>query len=158
MEERMEKVLAGAGAALRAGEWREAERLCGQVLVIEPGCGLAVQLQGLAVLRGGRVAEAVALLRRSVESDRMRPGWWFNLGVACHGAGRVAEAAEALRATLRLQPYHVGALFRLGRCLREMGLMHEACAAFAQVLRLSPDHAEARAGLAGVTEALREAA
>ena len=145
------QVLAGAAGAVGVGDFGEAERLCRQVLALDPGCGFAVHVRGMAAFAGGRAAEGITLMRRSVEMDHARPGWWFSLGSACEATGRTAEAAEALRAALRLQPYHVEALFRLGRCLREMGLMHEARAAFAQVLRLEPRHGEARAALEAVT-------
>ena len=100
-------------------------------------------------------------MRRSVQRDRARPVWWFNLGVACRGDGRLAEAAEAFRTALRFQPYHVPALFLLGRSLQDMGIVDGACAAFAQVLRLEADHAEARAlfdAMSAVTAAMRREA
>ena len=151
-------VLFEAARALRAQKWRKAERLCRQVLRLDPNHPTAIHLLGLAAHRGGHVFDAVSLLRRSIELDDQQPLWWFNLGVSCAAGGRFAEAAECYRAALRLQPYLVPALFMLGQADLEMGLLPDAAAALAQVLRLDPGHEQARPLLKQITRQLKDAA
>lgn len=151
-------VLAGAAGALRAQNWRKAERLCRQVLRLDPNHALGVHLLGLAAHRGGHLFDAVSLLRRSLELDNAQPLWWFNLGVSFWSGDRQADAAECFRAALRMQPYHTPSLFMLGRSLHEMGLLPDASAALAQVLRIEPNHEDARKLLKAITTQLRNAA
>lgn len=151
-------VLVEAARSLRSHKWRKAERLCRQVLRIDPNHATAVHLLGLAAYRGGHVFDAVSLLRRSVELDESQPWWWFNLGVSCAAGGKLAEAAECYRAALRLQPYCVPALFMLGKGLHEMGLLADAAGALAQALRIEPGHEDARPLLKQITRELKNAA
>jgi len=151
-------VLVEAARALKVQKWRKAERLCRQVLGIDPNHATAIHLLGLAAHRGGHVFDAVSLLRRSVELDDQQPLWWFNLGISCAAGGRFAEAADCYRAALRLQPYLVPALFMLGQAHLETGLLPDAAAALAQVLRLEPGHPDARPLLKQITRQLRDAA
>ncbi|MBB6430364.1 tetratricopeptide repeat protein [Algisphaera agarilytica] len=151
-------VLFEAARALEAKKWRKAERLCRQVLRIDPNHPTAVHLLGLAAHRGGHVFDALSLLRRSIELDDTQPIWWFNLGVSCAAGDRHAEASECYRAALRLQPYLVPALYMLGRSLQTMGLLDDAAAALAQALRIEPGHEEASDLLQSITRDLRDAA
>ncbi|MEM8738219.1 MAG: tetratricopeptide repeat protein [Planctomycetota bacterium] len=151
-------VLEQAEGALRARHWREAERLCRQVLRVDPDHPAGVHLLGRATFRGGHLYDAVSLLRRAVELDDRQPAWWHDLALAYEAGDRLAHAADCCRAALRLQPYSVPAIVTLGRSLSGMGLLRDAVAAFAQVLRLDPDHAEARRRLDQLTDQLRQAA
>ena len=151
-------VLVSSARALRAKNWRETERLCRQVLRLDPNHPTAVHLLGLAAQRGGHVTDAISLLKRSLELDGRAVVWWYNLGVSCWASNRLAESAEAFREALRRQPYHVGSLFMLGRSLHAMAMYHDAAAALAQSLRLAPTHRDARALLDLVTAQLQRAA
>ena len=151
-------VLSQAGAALAAQEWPAAERLCRQILRLDPDHAPAIHLLGLASLRGGCAADAVPLLRRALELDPAQPQWWHQLGHCYLDAKRPAEAAECFRKSLRLQPYSAAVLFDLGQTLSTLGLYPDAAAALAQACRIEPGHTHARALLKTITRRLRLAA
>lgn len=73
-------------------------------LAIDPDSPVVLDLRGYALLRAGRVAEAVASLERSVA---LAPdyGWGrYNLSLAYAHAGRPADAVAALAALFAREP------------------------------------------------------
>jgi Flp pilus assembly protein TadD len=92
-------------ALLAADDAEAAEAAAARALEIEPGSSRALCAVGRVALRRGKVAEAVASLRRAVDAgDEMQSAAAFALGEAYQAAGDAASAAEAYRMVTYLEP------------------------------------------------------
>jgi predicted O-linked N-acetylglucosamine transferase (SPINDLY family) len=99
--------------------------------------------EALGLHRAGRLAEAAALLSRSLATAPARPDSWNLLGATLARQKRFPEAEGAYRKALALQEDHEGALNNLAVLLRQSGRLAEAQAAYELTLRLHPNHANA---------------
>jgi tetratricopeptide (TPR) repeat protein/serine/threonine protein kinase len=89
---------------------------------------------GMALQAGGRLDEALAAYRESVDRQ---PGWsggHYNLGNALHDKGQLDEAIAAYHAALRLRKDFPDAYYNLGNALRAKGRSEEAIAAYREAL------------------------
>jgi tetratricopeptide (TPR) repeat protein len=113
-----------------------------------PGGGAEVLAQVL--LSEGRLEEASALARRSLESDDGRLMAHFVLGVAAHRAGRYDEALRELRAAqaAAVRGGPPSSSWLVGDCLARLGRADEAEAAFRSAIEHAPLRPEPRVGLA----------
>jgi Flp pilus assembly protein TadD len=100
---------------------------------------------GEALLRAGRVREALASCREAVERDPLRSDYRFALGCAAWLGGRLEEAERAFRDAVHLRPGDPSSLAALGTTLVRLGRDEEALAPLAQALRAEPQRAEAHA-------------
>jgi len=84
------------------GDQATAEERYGRALELDPHCADALNLLGVIRRTQGRVAEAVALLRRAVSARPDRPVYWHNLGNAHGSAGDLDDAVAAYDRALAL--------------------------------------------------------
>ena len=92
-----------ANIKLHAGFHADAEALCKRALELQPGFPRATQVMARAIQAGGRLDEAIALLRQCAHEEET--GDTFNnLALALQDAGRLAEAHGAFRMALELKP------------------------------------------------------
>src|SRR5262249_43158537 len=74
---------------------------------------------GLALLRGGKTAEAIRQLSAAQHQAPSIPHTWFNLGIIFKKQARYAEAMAQFKEMLRLVPsepsshYNLGVLYKL---------------------------------------------
>jgi hypothetical protein len=92
---------------------------------------------GLAALRQGDAAGAVALFTRAAAADPASPLLWYNLANAHRAAGDAAGEGKALEAALDRDPFFDHALLGRGRLHEEAG---EARAALGYYERLLAAH------------------
>jgi choline-sulfatase len=117
----------------------------------DPAAGNEI-LAGLA-MDDGRLNEAEAFARRSLDVDPSRYVSRFLLGTAAHRQGRLAEAIDEYRRAIDAMKVEPRAVVRnlhaaLGDCLARTGQSAEAEREFKTELSLIPTSAEARIGLA----------
>lgn len=118
---RVAELLDAVRAAVARDDAAEAERLCRQVLEIEPYCLKALKFVGERALADGEFAQAKQLLERAVEEDGGDIQLLKNLGLACMGAERLDEARFAFDRALTLEPdFFTGRLY-LGGVLEALG-------------------------------------
>ena len=103
----MAKYFIGRGLETEA-HVREALRLSPH----DPVANVWMSFPGIAKLWLGMDAEAVAWLRRSIETDRNYPFAHFYLAAALAHLGELGEASAAARAGLELQPSFTISLYR----------------------------------------------
>jgi tetratricopeptide (TPR) repeat protein len=132
-----DEALNGAIAALQAGEPTEAERLAGQVLKASRGHLLAAKLTGLAILRQGRAAEALAPLKKAAREQD--PEAELLLARAYLALGRDDDAEAALRDSITRRPALALAFLEFGGHLGRVGRLAEAGEVFEAGLALAPD-------------------
>jgi tetratricopeptide (TPR) repeat protein len=73
--------------------------------------------QGIALQRGGKLAEAEAALRKATELDSSLAGAWYALGMVLNEAGKPDEAAAALETAVQRDPKNDSARLLLAAVL-----------------------------------------
>jgi protein O-mannosyl-transferase len=143
-------------SVLAAGSWANDLALWRNVVTVNPRSFAGWMVLGLVEQRQGRMAEAEAAYRRSIEVGPDFPNAREAYANFLIATGRVREAIEPLRQEVRLneaKPAHVRPdttmrRLLLGQALLTSGRRGEAAAEFEEVLRRSPGNAHAAAGLA----------
>jgi tetratricopeptide (TPR) repeat protein len=127
-----------ARQALAAGEPAQAEVLAARLLRADPNHADAALVLGHALLRQGRLAEAVEPLRRALKRG---PDARLEtlLGKALRAAGDRAAASEALEAAAARRPLYPLAIVELGELLTETERLDKAEALYAETLALAPE-------------------
>ena len=99
---------------------------------------------GVRLARQRRHAEAIALLRQSIELDPTVAGTQHDLGFACLEAGLLEDAASAFRTATQLDPRLVSAHHNIAFALDHLGRGDEARMAYEATVKLAPAHQEAQ--------------
>jgi len=95
----------------------------------------------------GRLDEAIAEFRRSLQLNADSAQTRYNLAYALSARGRRDEAIAELDAALRIDPDYAQAHNNLGALLQLSGRTEEALVHFERAIALRPDNVEARANL-----------
>src|SRR5690242_4365593 len=132
----IDDAIAGAMAALQAGDPAEAERLATYVLASNRGHLGAAKLAGLAMLRQGRAAEALAPLKRAAREHD--PEAELLLARTLFALQRDLEAEAALREATTRRPPLALAFLELGGYLARVGRLAEAAEVLETGLALDP--------------------
>ena len=112
--------------------------------------GHARHFLAIELLKAGRRAEAIAVLREAIRDD---PRAHYTLGVLLYEDGRTRESREQLQEFLRLEPLlleAVDARVIVGRALFAEGQLDAAAEQFGLALRMRPSLADAHLGLGEV--------
>ncbi len=88
----------GAATFARNRVWADEVAMWGDVAAKSPGFATAQRMVGVALLRQGRAAEAVAALRRAIELNPYGAEAWEELARAYRLSGNEARAAHAMAA------------------------------------------------------------
>ena len=98
----------------------------------------------------GRLEEAEASYKKSIELKPDFAEAHSNLGVVLYGLGKLDEAEASLRQAIALKPDYAEAHSNLGLMLQELGRLGEAIASLNKAIALKSDYVEAHHNL-GVT-------
>jgi len=102
---------------------------------------------GLALIKRGKLDEAIAANREAI---RLKPNYWaahYNLGVCLSQKGKLDEAIAAFREASRLFPNWSWPHRALGSALKDQGKLDEAIACYRKAIELDPKSAEVHANL-----------
>jgi tetratricopeptide (TPR) repeat protein len=124
----LEALRAQASALFRAGQFAEAERISGDVLMAL-----------------GRYREALARYEAALAREPQLATALYSSAAALRALGRSEEALTRARAALALQPT-AHAYFQQAGALRDLGRFSEAVASFDQAIALEPNYVEAHTG------------
>ncbi len=117
-----------------------AERMAQSILRINPKDLVALQVQGLALAMGGRIAEAVAPLSKAAQLDPKNPELLTNLAKAQHGASFFAEAIQTFEKLKRLIPNNPQILTDMGTAYAKLKQYDKASNCYDRALELQPDY------------------
>ena len=124
----LEALRAQASALFRAGQFAEAERISGDVLMAL-----------------GRYREALARYEAALALEPQLATALYSSAAALRALGRFEEALTRARAALARQPT-AHAYFQQAGALRDLGRFSEAVASFDQAIALEPNYVEAHTG------------
>jgi predicted O-linked N-acetylglucosamine transferase (SPINDLY family) len=147
-------LFADAVRQFQQGRFREAERLCRQVLARHPDFADALHLAGVIALQGGDPESAIRRLRHA---SSIAPGDALvlcDLGNALAASGKSEEAEGCFRRVVGLQPGMPQGHFNLANLLVRQGSLEDAIAGYRRATELEPRFPDAWVNLAS---ALRRA-
>jgi tetratricopeptide (TPR) repeat protein len=132
--------LSAALAHQRGGRMADAERVCRQILSVDPGHAQTLHLLGL--IEHQLAPDAVDTL--------------YNLGSTWQDLGQPDRAIAYFERALRLRPDAIELHHNLGSALQDLGRLDEAIACYRKVLALRPDAVDTLDNLAGALRAQRQ--
>ncbi len=101
-----------------------------------------------SMVREGRTAEALDMLKKMSEEKPNDPDVWFNIGVLSHRLGRNQESEAAYRQSLEIRPDDGDCLKNLGLLLIEKGDAAEAVVLLEKMTTSHPGSIDGRLALA----------
>ena len=111
-------------------QWDEGEREFRRAAELSRGTNAPAGNPGLALIRDGRIDEAVAEAERARAKDPLSFAAQVNLGTAYRAAGQFDRAIAELRHALEMSPGHVRAHFQLGITYAAIDDIHAAIREF----------------------------
>ena len=138
---------------LRAGDIPRAIEAGSRAVAINPSSAEAVQNLGIALIQGGRPAEAVRLYEQAARTHPQSAAICLNLGLAYAAAGDLRQAVSKLREAVELKPAAVGYL-NLGLALSGLGDKESARQSYRRATELDPGYPEAWNALGAVSISL----
>jgi tetratricopeptide (TPR) repeat protein len=108
---------------------------------------VAHSYMGIALLREGRMQEAIGHWEQALQMEPDYAEAHDSLGVALVQVGRVQEAIGHYQQALRIKPDYDEAHYNLAVALFRLGRVQEAIGHWEQALRIKPDLAEAHYNL-----------
>jgi predicted O-linked N-acetylglucosamine transferase (SPINDLY family) len=131
----------------QAGDLRQAESYCRQVLQIDSGNAEALHLLGGVAYQVGRLDAAGELVRQALARKPGVAAWHADLGLISQALGRMTDAAACYEQALRLKPDSAEAHAALGNVLAQLGRPEDAMRHCAEAVRLRPDLPDAHNNL-----------
>jgi glycosyl transferase, family 25 len=131
-----------AEAAYRHKDFAEAERLCHEMLEVDPRYFAALHLQGAVCVSMGHMARAAELLRKAIGFEPSSVAAHNDLAVVLVGLKRHDEALKILEIAVSLDPANAEAHANIGRVLQQMGRVSDAILAFDKALAAKPQSEE----------------
>jgi len=114
-----------------------------RVVAAEPDNADAQHMLGILLHQSGKLAEAIAHVRRAAELKPEVALYHANLGEMCRLGGRTDEAIAAGNRAIALDPGHAGALSNVGIALFEQGRFEEALAHYDRAVAADPAFVQA---------------
>ncbi len=129
-----------AWAHYDAGEYEQAVEVAAVELERHPNESESDvwQVQGMALLRSGKVDEAQSRLQAAVETDPANGMARVRLATALVEAGLLSDAVPHYRQAVETMPGYNPGIIGLAQTYQKLGRMEEAAEMFAQALRNNP--------------------
>ena len=140
-------LFAAAVQRFQAGDLKEANRLCGQLLTANPQDAGALHLSGLIACQIGVPQIGVDAFRRALAVGERSAPLHYNLAEALRTLGELDDAISHYQDALDLAPDFAAARAGLGSVLMLQGRRDEAVAAYLRALELDPTQPSVRNNL-----------
>jgi tetratricopeptide (TPR) repeat protein len=138
----------------RAGRPADAERICREILSVNPGDPQTLHLLALLEHQRGRSDDAITHIRMAIARNSRDPAFHHNLGNILGARGRLAEAKICYERALALAPGSADTLYNLGNICQDLGQPEQAAAYFEQALQIRPDVVELHNNLGTALQSL----
>jgi tetratricopeptide (TPR) repeat protein len=130
-----------------AGDLREADNICQNILQREPNQPLVLHLLGIIAHQLDKNDIAVNLIRKALTVQPDYAEAHNNLGITLQGMGRLDEAVASYNRALAFKPDYAEAHYNLGYTLKELHKLDEAAASYRNAIAIRPDYSEAHHNL-----------
>jgi tetratricopeptide (TPR) repeat protein len=134
--------LSAALAHQRSGRTADAERVCREILSLDPGHAQTLHLLGLIEHQRGRSDDAIERIRMAITRNPRDPAFHHNLGNILRTLDRLPEAISCYERAMALPPASVDTLYNLGNTYQDLGQPERAAAYFERALRVNPEAVE----------------
>lgn len=148
--------LTAISAAVRIGDWAQAERLATAYLATHPDREDLMFMQAVSLQMQDRSEAAIDAYARLLERQPGNASYWGNYATELRKAGRLEDAGQAHANALRLKPDDVHELVNFGLLQLERHDFAEARATMRKALALAPDSPEVRIRAARAHDACRD--
>ncbi len=138
----------GTRTVLRNRDYRDHLTLWQTVVDRWPHSPRGLNDLGIALMKLGRIEEAISRYEAAIGLERSYPEGHNNLGIALAKLGRWPEALAHYEEALRLAPEYADAHNNLANLLSDMGRIPEAIERYERALELSPGVAKTHNNLA----------
>jgi len=123
----------------QAGDLREAESLCRQILLIEPGHAESLHLLGGIAYHTGNHAAAADFMRQAATNAPANAGYHADLGLMYLALGQPQQAAASCEQAIRLAPDLPEAHNNLAAALLKLDRGEDAISHYRKVTELRPN-------------------
>ena len=152
----IEQALTKAYSHWNAGQAKQAEFLCREVIAAWPDNASALHLLGLIAHSSGQLDLAIEYLRKACQS-LVAPGIYFsNLAEMCRQKGMTEEGEIMARRAVARAPALAGAWNNLGIILQETGNYTESLTCLEQAIKLQPNFTHAHNNLGNTLKQMRQ--
>jgi tetratricopeptide (TPR) repeat protein len=127
--------------------WQNSITLFQHSIDVTSDNSLAHNNLGSALIRQGKVQEAIAHFSEALRISPNHPRFHYNLGVVLQGQGKIQEAIIHFTEAVRIRPDYAIAHNNLGVALMVQGKVQDAIVHFAKAVQAKPDYAEAHINL-----------
>ncbi|MEE9370218.1 MAG: tetratricopeptide repeat protein [Sedimentisphaerales bacterium] len=125
--------------SLQLPHWKNTITLYKHTAAVIPKNDLLSYNLGWALMRQGRLAEAITHFTKTLQITPTFAGAHNNLGYALAQQGRLDEAVTHYELELQIKPDNVRAHVNLGEALAQQGKLNEAIEHFTEALQIEPD-------------------
>jgi predicted O-linked N-acetylglucosamine transferase (SPINDLY family) len=141
------KALKSAFEFNQAGNYKNAEKICQQILSVDSRNAGASYLLGLIASQTGKIDKAINLYKKSIQHSKNNAWPHIALGNALKGNGQLHLAVTSYKEAIAINPNLVEAHFNLGNAYQVMGAFKDAVNSYQNAIRLKPDFAGAHNNL-----------
>ena len=149
----LDQALGLAEQALNADKADVADRICSDIIRVDPDCAAALHLLGVLRYKAGDLRLAIDLLDRAATVDDGVALYHCNLCEMRRQAGDLEGALKSGRRAVSINPDMAQARNNLGIVFFERGEMDEAIAQYQQAVQLAPGYSEAFSNLGNALRA-----
>jgi len=137
------KAIGLAGALYGRGRFRQAEKVCRQILQHRPTHSDAHNILGVSLAAQGKSTEGLECIKRAIKLAPEIGSYHANLGEILRTEGKNTEALATLLEAIRIDPSNAQAFNNLGIAHFEAKNYEEAVLAYHNALKIKPEFPEA---------------
>ena len=132
-----------AGKLYSAGKFKQAEKVCRQLIAHRDTLADAHNILGVALHAQGQSDEGIASLKRAIETAPRNVSYYGNLGEVQRNLGKLDDARKSLIQATMLDPSNAQSLNNLGIVHYEQGEHEAAVECYRKAIAARPEFAEA---------------
>jgi len=140
----------------QAGEIKEAEYICKEVLKIQPDNADMLQLLIGIAYQLGKLDSAIKHLKKALESDENNALNLNTFGLMFQDMGEFDEAIQCFEKALKVDPEFADAWYNLGVSFQEKGLFDNAIKSYNKSIDLDANNADAYVNLGNILQIKRQ--
>jgi Tfp pilus assembly protein PilF len=142
-----DQLLESAFTYYQAGNFQQAERICREMLTVQPDNADICNNLGLILSRTGQLDEAIMYYKKAIRLDPTLVDAYYNLGIIFQDKMQHSEAIAYYSKALRLDPVLIDAHYNMGIAFRDLMRINEAITCYQNAIQLDPNFATAHFNL-----------